>query len=65
MKNGYVGIESNKPDCAENFSKLNTDKRISVETLQVKYPQGAEKQLISAVLNRAVPPGVRCRRGLW
>ena len=30
---------------------------ISVEVVQTKYPQGAEKILIKAVLNREVPPG--------
>ncbi len=53
----YIGIESNKPDAAESLKKAaggTTD--ISVEVLPVKYPQGAEKQLIYALTRREVPP---------
>lgn len=55
---GYIGIEENKPDAIEKMSGLVKDeKNISVIALPVKYPQGAEKQLIKAVLNREVPSG--------
>ena len=54
---GYIGVESNKPDCAAHFKELNTNENISIETLKVKYPQGAEKQLIYAILGRKVPAG--------
>lgn len=48
-----VGIEDNKPDAIEAFGKAG----VRVEILRVKYPQGAEKQLIKAVTGREVPVG--------
>ena len=52
------GIEANKADAAELIrSSISKDDNISVTMLDVKYPQGAEKQLIKATLNREVPPG--------
>ena len=54
--NGIVGVESNKPDCVAAMRKAAADESsIRVEMLQVKYPQGAEHQLIKALLNREVP----------
>ncbi len=53
-----IGIENNKPDALAHMKKLAKDHPgISVEALRVKYPQGAEKQLIKALLNREVPSG--------
>lgn len=53
-----IGIENNKPDAIEYLSGLaEKDKNITVQGLQVKYPQGGEKQLISALLGREVPSG--------
>ena len=57
--NGYIGIENNKPDAIEVMKNL-TAKQFSgfkVVPLQVKYPQGAEKMLIEAIVNRRVPAG--------
>lgn len=52
------GIETNKSDAAELIrSQISQDDHISVVMLDVKYPQGAEKQLIKATVNRKVPPG--------
>lgn len=51
-----IGIEANKPDAVAALQKL-APKNISIITLQVKYPQGAEKMLISAALGREVPSG--------
>src|SRR3989304_5841942 len=34
-----------------------TDIDVTVEALQVKYPQGAEKMLIESLLHREVPSG--------
>ncbi len=53
---GYIGIENNKPDAI----KLMTEKAasyagIEIVPLKVKYPQGGEKQLVDAVINRQVP----------
>jgi electron transport complex protein RnfC len=53
-----IGIENNKPDAIEHIRSLLPDySGISVEPLKVKYPQGGEKQLIKALLNREVPSG--------
>jgi electron transport complex protein RnfC len=53
-----VGIEANKPDAAEHLrAGLPGDLPASVEMLSVKYPQGAEKMLITALLGREVPSG--------
>ncbi len=57
-KHGYIGIETNKPDAIELLEgKLSGDPEVSVVRCHVKYPEGAEKQLIKAVLGREVPPG--------
>jgi Na+-translocating ferredoxin:NAD+ oxidoreductase subunit C len=51
-----IGIENNKQDAIAIFKKLTTDEKgIKVAALQVKYPQGGEKQLVRALLNREVP----------
>jgi electron transport complex protein RnfC len=50
-----VGVEGNKPDAIEAL-KAAAGKDHEIVTLPVKYPQGAEKQLIKAILNREVPP---------
>lgn len=53
---GHVGIERNKPDAIEAFERaLAGDPDIRVVPLKVKYPQGAEQQLITAVTGREVP----------
>jgi Na+-translocating ferredoxin:NAD+ oxidoreductase subunit C len=53
-----IGIENNKPDAISHLKELCKDyPGISVEPLEVKYPQGGEKQLIKALLNREVPSG--------
>ena len=55
---GYVGIESNKPDAIEKFAALlRADPKITIYPLEVKYPQGAEQQLITALTGREVPAG--------
>ncbi|MCB9248712.1 MAG: electron transport complex subunit RsxC [Ignavibacteriales bacterium] len=58
VSKGAIGIEDNKP---EAIKKLSTAAlvfpNISIEVVQTKYPQGAEKILIKAILNREVPPG--------
>jgi len=53
-----IGIEKNKPDAIKNLTELSTNfSNIRVQPLKVKYPQGGEKMLIKAVLNREVPSG--------
>jgi electron transport complex protein RnfC len=54
----YIGIENNKKDAIELLSKLAVEyPGIEIVPLKMKYPQGAEKQLIKAILNREVPSG--------
>ncbi len=53
-----IGVEENKPDAVEHLRReLPADLPATVEMLRVKYPQGAEKMLISALLGREVPSG--------
>ncbi len=53
-----IGIENNKPDAIKHLSALAKDFHgITVEPLKIKYPQGGEKQLIKALVNREVPSG--------
>lgn len=55
-KKGIIGIEDNKPDAIKLFKELlKNEPKISVVGLKLKYPQGAEKQLIFAATNRKVP----------
>ncbi len=57
-KKALIGIENNKPDAIEHLSKVaQAYQDIEVHALKVQYPQGAEKQLIKALLNREVPSG--------
>jgi len=58
VERAIIGIESNKNDAIESLTKLTTKYTgISVQALKVKYPQGGEKQLIKALINREVPSG--------
>jgi electron transport complex protein RnfC len=53
-----VGIENNKLDAINHLTKLAAlFPGITVHALKIKYPQGAEKQLIKALINREVPSG--------
>jgi electron transport complex protein RnfC len=58
VEKAIVGIENNKPDAIKHLSQIAQQyPGITVEGLKVKYPQGAEKQLIKALINREVPSG--------
>ena len=53
-----IGIENNKTDAIGNLKVLaQRYPGTTVSVLEVKYPQGGEKQLIKAILNREVPSG--------
>ncbi len=52
-----LGIEANKPDAIAGMTKACAGTGIEVVALAVKYPQGAEKQLILATTGREVPSG--------
>lgn len=58
-KIGAVGIENNKPDAIAALRQKTAELNLPVKIvgLHVKYPQGAEKQLIKAIANRSVPTG--------
>ena len=64
-KDGVIAIEDNKPEAyksmtraLEEYSKANKfDGAIKVVSLKTKYPQGDEKRLIDAILDREVPSG--------
>ncbi|HDI52156.1 MAG TPA: RnfABCDGE type electron transport complex subunit C, partial [Bacteroidetes bacterium] len=54
----YIAIEKNKPDAIRKMEEIaQGDKEVEVIGLKVKYPQGAEKQLIKAITGREVPTG--------
>ena len=58
VPNAYIGIESNKPEAIRVMTDMaRSFEGIIGEPLKVKYPQGAEKQLIQAVTGRRVPSG--------
>ena len=53
-----IAIEANKLDAAERFRTMCPDDLpVSVRVSPVKYPQGAEKMIFSALLGREVPSG--------
>ncbi|WP_434064290.1 electron transport complex subunit RsxC [Proteinivorax tanatarense] len=55
---GYIGIELNKPNAIEAIGNaIQGDSSVELVTLEVKYPQGGEKQLIKAILDKEVPVG--------
>ncbi|MBI5185354.1 MAG: electron transport complex subunit RsxC [Nitrospinae bacterium] len=62
VRKAFIGIEKNKPDAISilksqisNLKSQNMD--IEVAPLDIKYPQGAEKQLIKSIVNREIPSG--------
>lgn len=55
---GIIGVEANKLDVAAALRMaLPSELPVTVEVVAVKYPQGAEKMLIRALLGREVPSG--------
>jgi len=54
----YIGIEKNKEDAIRVVrEEIRNEANMEVVPLKTKYPQGSEKQLIKAILNREVPSG--------
>lgn len=55
----YIAIEANKPDAVRALREASQKRNLPVEVvpLQVKYPQGAEKMMITAILGQEVPSG--------
>jgi len=57
-KKAKIGIENNKRDAIKHLKEVAKQyPNIEVIPVKVKYPQGAEKQLIKALINREVPDG--------
>ncbi len=57
-KKGVIGIEANKPAAIDIMQKLlKNESNLEVVGLKLRYPQGAEKQLIYAATKRKVPAG--------
>jgi len=57
VEKALIGIEENKPDAIEKLRDLvKDDERIEVHALKVQYPQGGERQLVKALVNREIPP---------
>lgn len=58
--NGYIGIESNKPEAikrvSEETKKVNG---IEVSVLKTKYPQGDQRRLIDSILGMKMPSSLR------
>ncbi len=53
-----IGVEANKLDAAGALrAAAPTDLPVDIEVLKVKYPQGAEKMLITALTGAEVPSG--------
>ena len=57
LEKAYIGMEANKPEAAEALQLHLKKGDIELRRLRVRYPQGAEKQLIQAITGRQVPPG--------
>lgn len=56
---GYIGLEENKIHCVEGLQKAIDEKnyngKIEIRIVKTKYPQGCEKMLTKAILNREIP----------
>jgi electron transport complex protein RnfC len=59
--NVFIAIEDNKPNAIEKMNAtleaMGLAASIKVVPVKTKYPQGGERQLIRAVLNKVVPTG--------
>ncbi len=53
----YIGIEKNKSDAIKRLSTIAAAsyEGITIVPLKVKYPQGAEKQIVDAILGVEIP----------
>lgn len=58
LQKSFIGIEDNKAEAIECLRELDMNGHdIEIVTLKAKYPQGGEKMLLKAALNREVPQG--------
>lgn len=56
-KRTIIGIEDNKKEAYEAFHGIRGNGQPEIVLMKTKYPQGAEKNLIYALLGREVPRG--------
>jgi Na+-translocating ferredoxin:NAD+ oxidoreductase subunit C len=57
VEKAIVGVEKNKPDAIMKLTRAFSEvPGVAVAGIKVKYPQGAEKQLIKTLTGREVPP---------
>jgi electron transport complex protein RnfC len=55
-KNTIIGIEANKQNAADHLTQhFEKDPNVKIMVVPVKYPQGSEKMLITALLGKEVP----------
>jgi electron transport complex protein RnfC len=57
VNTAIIGIEDNKQEAIDVMKKACTGTGIEVMPLKTMYPQGGEKSLIKAILNKEVPSG--------
>ena len=56
-RESYIGIENNKREAVASLRRSAAGAGIKIAVLKTKYPQGSEKHLIKAILNREIPLG--------
>ncbi len=57
VEEAYLCIEDNKDDAIEAVRQENDDPNIVLLRMPTKYPQGSEKHLVKAALDREIPSG--------
>jgi len=57
LETAMIGVEENKSDAIEKLKEVAGKYNVTVQSLPVNYPQGAERQLIYALTGREVPIG--------
>lgn len=58
VNHAIIGIENNKPKAIKHLREIAKKYTgISICPLHVRYPQGGEKQLIKATINKEIPSG--------
>lgn len=61
LKEGYIGIEENKPDAIAKLNEMLAEQNhpeIKTVTLRARYPQGAERVLVYEVTGKTMDGGV-------
>lgn len=57
-ENAIIAIEDNKRNAEQILTeKIASEPNINISVMQTKYPQGSEKHIIKAILDREVPSG--------